>query len=791
MDQRYDPSKVEPEISALWEKEQTYKFHPESSKPVFSIDTPPPTVSGRLHLGHVFSYSQAEFMARFKRMAGYEVFYPFGLDNNGLPTELLVEKELGKTAEEMGRSQFVEAVRKTIKKYNEAYVRLFTRLGLSVDWTLLYETVNDEVQKISQTSFLELVKAGRAVRREAPVLFCPKCKTTVSQMELKDKKIKTKLVYVKFSDSLTIATTRPELLPACVAVFVNPSDSRYTGSVGKEVDVPLFGYKVKVIADSRVDPSYGTGAVMCCTFGDQTDIEWYKAYNLPLKMIVLENGKINHPVYGELGVKQAREKIVEDLTKAGLVAKTEEIEHSVNVHERCDTEIEFTVRKQWYIRYLDLKQQFLEQGDKINWYPGYMKVRYTNWVNGLQWDWNISRQRFFGVYFPVWYCVECGEPVFAKLEELPVDPTSRAPSEACRCGSSKFVPDYDVMDTWATSSLTPLINGRWGLDSKYMNKIYPMSLRTQAHDIISFWAFTTIVKSYLHTGTIPWKDIMISGHGLDPKGQPMHKSKGNIIYPEPYIEKYGADALRFWASSSTLGEDNSFQEKDVVSGSRLLNKLWNVARYVSLNCLGSTQPEPQAILDKWILNRLAETAEAATQFFERYDYYKARVKIEEFFWEFANDYLEFVKNRVYAGDQSSRRVMSWVLLNVVKMLAPYVPYITDYIYRKVYFETGELQNLGVSQDISVHTSAWPKNLKKYSEEAQTAQLIADSVREIRRIKHDNKLPLNENAGMVVIHSRYREQIEPYTDEIVGAIKVKSLRFDGVGETKGLISSFEP
>lgn len=784
----YNPALVEQEILKFWDTVNPCAFNAEGKEPVYSIDTPPPTVSGTLHLGHVFSYSQAEFMARYKRMRGYRVFYPFGLDNNGLPTELLIEKDLGVTAEELGRQKFVEAVRAGIKKYNDSYVALFKRLGLSVDWALLYETVSPEVQKVSQKSFLELLKIGRIYRREAPVLFCPKCRTTVSQMELKDKTLRTSLVHVRFSDKVTIATTRPELLPACVAVFVNPSDPRYKDVVGSELKVPLSGDTVKVYADSRVDPAYGTGAVMCCTFGDQTDIEWYKAYGLGLKMIVQGNGRLNHPRYGEIGIRAARERTIKDLQDNGYVVKLLDLEHAVNVHERCDTEVEFIVRKQWYVRYLDLKQEFLSQGDKINWYPAYMKVRYQNWVNGLQWDWNISRQRFFGVYFPVWYCKRCGEPVFAKDDQLPVNPFSDRPGRKCSCGGDEFEPETDVMDTWATSSLTPLINARWGLDDRYMGTVYPMSLRAQAHDIISFWAFTTIVKSYLHTGSIPWRDIMISGHGLDSKGQPMHKSKGNVVYPEQYIEKYGADALRFWASSSTLGEDNSFQEKEVVSGSRLVKKLWNVARYVNLNCRGSGRQESPRILDKWIVARLNMAVAEATKCFERYDYYKARVAIEGFFWEFANDYLEFVKNRVYEGDKSAKYTMSHVLLNILKLLAPFIPFVTEYIYREVYIKTGELRILGEDESESIHLSRWPSSFGVDESSMNTGEAVAAVIRDIRKLKHDNKIPLNEAISSATVRSDYQSKVSGYVDEISIAIKVEQLVFAESNGDPGVVIS---
>src|SRR5271157_1161579 len=530
MDSKYDHKLVENKIADFWAKDEIYKFKGKDRDRVFSIDTPPPTISGEIHLGHVMSYSQAEFIARYKRMRGFDVFYPFGLDDNGLPTELLIEKKFNTTAEFLGREKFVALVQKEIRSYVANYIQFFKSMGVSADWSLLYETISPEVQKVSQKSFLELCKMDRTYRKEAPVLYCPKCKTTVSQMELEDRSVKSKIVYVRFSDEVEIATTRAEFLPACVAIFVNPTDEKHKHLIGKKVNIPLFGQEVEVTGDEKVDPAFGTGVVMCCTFGDQTDMEWYKQYNLPLRMILDESGRMTHEFFRGMKIGEAREKVIAALKEGGYVTKEEDIEHSVNVHERCKTEIELIVKKQWYIRYLDLKGKFIELGRQVKWHPEFMIVRYENWVNGLKWDWSISRQRYFGIPFPVWYCRKCGEPKFAMEEDLPVDPLINKPEGTCaKCGGMEFDPETDVLDTWATSSLTPLINARWGLDEKYMDLIFPMSLRVQANDIISFWTFTTIVKSYLHKGTVPWDEIMVSGQGLDSKSKPMHKSAGNVV----------------------------------------------------------------------------------------------------------------------------------------------------------------------------------------------------------------------------------------------------------------------
>lgn len=761
MEDRYDPKELEQKIARYWKENETYKFHRKSKK-VYAIDTPPPTISGFIHVGHLFSYSQADFMARYKRMQGYSVFYPFGLDNNGLPTELLVEKQNNITAEYVGREKFVELVETTIKDYEKMYIELFKRFGISVDWDYYYTTIGKDTQKISQYSFMELYKMGRAYRKETPTIWCPKDKTALSQMELEDKNLKSKFIKIRFSPEVIIATTRPEMLPACVAIFVHPEDKKNSKLIGKKVKVPIFGQQVEIKADRRVNPEKGTGVVMCCTFGDLTDIEWYKAYNLPLKIIIDEKGQMLDPYFKGKKIRDARSFIIEELKSKGYVLEEKEIEHAVNVHERCKTEIEFIVKKQWYIRYLDMKEKLLELGNQLKWHPDYMKVRYENWVNGLQWDWAISRQRYFGIPFPVWYCKKCDEPMLPEKRDLPVNPLSNKPKAKCKCGSAEFIPEQDVLDTWATSSLTPLINLRWSLDDE-IKEIYPMSLRPQAHDIISFWLFTTVVKCYLHTGKLPWTDAMISGYGLDQHGRPIHKSAGNAIEPLPIAEKYGADALRYWASSARLGEDASFQEKDVITGSRLANKLWNVAKLVSKNKTESK--EVKNIMDKWILARLMEVIKQATAMFEEYNYSGAKRVIEEFFWFFCDNYLEFIKYRIYNNGESPNYALNTVFLSLLKMFAPFLPYLTEQIYLDLYKQD--------NKESSIHLSRWPEfDQKLYDKEIlQDGDKIQKAIAYIRQWKHSNGLALNAEINEITVENCPKGG----TKEIAGAMNIKKVK----------------
>jgi valyl-tRNA synthetase len=766
MDDRYIPREAEARIADFWDKKNIYRYKKDGRK-VYAIDTPPPTISGEIHVGHVYSYSQADFAARYKRMRGFSVFYPFGLDNNGLPTEILVEKQNKITAEYVGREKFISLVKTTIKDYEQKYVDIWKKVGISVDWDHFYTTISDDAQKISQYSFIELYKMGRAYQKETPTIWCTKERTALSQMELEDKMLKSEFVKIKFDEDIVIATTRPEMLPACVAIFVSPENENTKRFVGRKVKVPIFGHEVEVLEDRRVDPNKGTGMVMCCTFGDVTDIDWYKAYNLPLRIIIDEKGRMTHEYFAGKGIKEARAEIIEDLERKGYLLERKEIEHAVNVHERCKTEIEFIVKQQWYIRYLDIKDKLIELGRELNWYPSHMRVRYENWIRGLQWDWNISRQRYFGIPFPVWYCKACSSPILPDKDELPVNPLSSKPKKACpKCGSEEYLPEEDVMDTWATSSLTPLINSRWSLDNE-MAEVFPMSLRPQAHEIISFWLFTTVVKSYLHTGKLPWADAMISGHALDPKGKAMHKSLGNVTEPMPIIEKYGADALRYWASSAKLGEDATFQEKEIIAGSRLMNKLWNIAKFVEKNRDGPE--EITNVIDKWIVSKLREAERLATDMFEVYNYAGSKRTIEEFFWFFCDNYVEFIKYRIYNDDKSSNYTLNMVFLSVLKMLAPFMPYITEEIYTILYSDN----------DIkSIHIAEWPdyNKLDNYESESQVGDQVWKAVAYVRQWKHSNGMALNAELDELIVQNFPKEGER----DLRGSMNIKKIT-EGKGE----------
>ncbi len=745
-----------------WEKEKVYAFDLKSKKKIFSVDTPPPTVSGRMHIGHTFSYAQQDFIIRYKRMRGFNIFYPFGTDDNGLATERLIESMKNVKGSRMDRTEFIKLCLETLNEIRPEFVEDWKRLGVSADYNLFYSTINSHCRKISQKSFIDLYKAGREYQKEDATIWCPKCETAIAQVEMEDRELESTFndVIFKLEDGkdLIIATTRPELLSSCVAIFVHPDDVRYKYLAGRKARVPLFNYDVQILTDTRADPTKGTGAVMCCTFGDWTDVEWYKSHSLPLRISFTKDGRMSELAekYAGLSIKEARKKIIEDLKLNKLLVNQNYIKHNVNVHERCGIEIEILNSKQWFIRYLDLKDKFLDAGRKLNWHPSHMFNRYENWVKGLQWDWCISRQRFFGIPIPVWYCKKCSKVIVADEKQLPVDPLINKPLKKCECGSSEFIPERDVLDTWATSSLTPQIAA--ALLPKLYDKIYPMDLRPQAHDIIAFWLFNTVVKSQLHNNKNPWKDVVISGWALDPHGKKMSKSRGNVIEPQKVFDKFGADALRFWAASSKLGEDLPFQEKELVAGGRTVMKLLNAANFIFLNLKdykGETVQNLE-LIDKWLLAKLDLLIEECTEAFENYEYSKVKSETEKFFWHvFCDNYLEIVKDRLYNPDKrgnearkSAEFVLYHTFFDLIKLFASIMPFITEELYFRYYKNTLKKN--------SVHILQWPEKRGIGMEVLEAGDKFVDAVSFVRKEKTKKGKSLKEEIKILVCDEILRD-----------------------------------
>ena len=748
LDKKYNAQEKETKWLNYWKENKVYEFKPDNRK-VYSIDTPPPTVSGKIHIGHIFSYSQTEMIARYKRLRGYNIFYPFGFDDNGLPSERLVEKEQGKKASEIGREEFSKLCYATTDKYEEDFQELFSKMGVSTDWNIHYKTVSPSTIKVSQLSFLDLINKGHCYHKESPALWCNECLTSIAQAELETKTIATTFNYVNFKtvedgEEFTIATTRPELLPAIVCVFVNPEDKKNNHLIGKTASIPVVDLEVPIMADEKVAIDKGTGVVMCCTFGDQTDIEWWKKYNLPLKYIFTEDGKITNsvPNYGGLKIKEARKQIIEDLKKGGYIVKIEEIEHEVQTHERCGREVEYSVMNQWFIDIMNHKEDFIKIGNEIKWHPEHMHNRYDEWVNNIAWDWCISRQRYFGVPFPVWYCKDCGEPIFARKEDLPVNPLTQKPYvEKClKCGCTKFNPETDVMDTWATSSVTPLINMRYGDEENYESILKPMSLRTNASEIIRTWDFYTIVKSFYHFGQKPWNNVMISGFVMASKGEKISKSKGNSkVEPIDLITQYSADVIRYWAGSGRLGTDIVFSEETLLRGKKLINKIWNVSKFIEMHLTDYEDREfnDYEYIDKWILGSFQEMEKGFIKYLDEYEVGIALNTLEKFFWNFCDNYIEIVKHRLYRPEEfgdvprySGQKTIYTILYKLLQDFSIFFPFITEEIYQELF-----------KNQKSIHITEIKPLDFNFESEMKNGELIMNIISQARGEKTNNNVSL--------------------------------------------------
>jgi len=760
----YSPKESEPKWLKFWEKEKIYVFNPESKAEIYSVDTPPPTVSGRMHLGHSFSYSQQDFVARFQRMLGKNVLYPFGVDDNGLATERMIEKMKNVKGQFMPRQEFVKLCYTTVEEIRHDFVQDWKRIGVSADFNIFYSTINKHSQKISQRSFVQLHKMKRIYRKRAPFVWCPECQTAIAQVEMKDSERESKMVYMKFDTSLgeqiTIATTRPELLPACVAIHIHPDDKRYKKLIGAKAKIPFSNREVRITANKDVDMNFGSGIVYHCTYGDMDDVKWMEEFKIEPIEIMNKDGTLNEKAgrFKGLHVKKAREAVINALEEENRIAKIEPIKHVVNVHERCDTDIEILTTDQWFIRYLDLKDEFIKYGRKIKWYPEHMRTRYENWIKGLKWDWNISRQRHFGIPIPVWYCKKCSEIVVADEKQLPVDPLVGKPLHKCKCGSNEFVGEKDVLDTWATSSLTPDIAIELFEGKKIYNKLFPMSLRPQAHDIIANWLFNTVVKSYFHHKDIPWHTVMISGFTLDTYGKKMSKSKGNVIDPREMIAKYSADSLRFWAAGSRLGDDLPFQEKDLVTGSKFTTKIWNASKFTFMHLADYKGQKPQKLemMDRWILSKLSRVVKTATENFMDYEYSHTKLETETFFWHtFCDNYLEIIKDRLYNAEKRGKEArlsaqygLYQTLLTIIKLMAPIMPFITEELYQLYYKKHEKIK--------SIHLTKWP-DIKMIDGHAEhIGDFVVQVIEYARKQKSEKQLSLKAAISKLTIKSKIEE-----------------------------------
>lgn len=800
---KYKSQESEQKWSQQWDRDQVYRYQAQSTAPRYIIDTPPPTVSGSLHVGHVFSYTQTDILARFQRMQGKNVFYPIGWDDNGLPTERRVQnlygiscnpraphdpewepvelskKELEKQGKrEVSRENFLKACQKQTQIDEKKYEDLWKRLGLSYDWSQQYSTIDPHCQKVSQASFLDLFHNPKkyVYSSDAPTMWDTTFQTAVAQAEVEERKKGGHYHDIQFKTAggevFTISTTRPELLPACIAVVAHPDDERYQHLFGQKAITPLFKAEVEIMPSEHADPEKGTGILMVCTFGDTADVDFWKQQDLPLKQIIGRSGKLIEVQFGQgvfqsqaadkaqdyynqlvgLYAKQARKKVADFLKESGdLVGDPKPTEQMAKFYEKGDEPLEFISTRQWFVKILDHKEMLIEQGRKVKWQPEHMFKRYQIWVEGLNQDWCISRQRFFGVPFPVWYPLDqSGEPLYdqpivARMDQLPVDPQAMAPEgyrEDQRGLPGGFIGDPDVMDTWATSSVTPQINSHWSVDKNRHAQLFPADLRPQAHEIIRTWAFYTIVKAAYHHQEIPWKNIAISGWVVNPDRKKMSKSKGNTVTPEELIETYSSDALRYWAGKAKLGQDTIYDENVFKIGQRLTTKLFNVSKFVLMQ-LENEQGEREKFgadlitekIDQNWKNYIDLVTFQATQDLENYRYAHALSLIESAFWRFCDFYVELVKSRAYQlknsqQGQSACATLSYSLEIFLKLFAPYMPFITEEIYAGS-FSKGE----------SLHQSSWPKINETPGYNAEVLELAEKVLNEIRGAKSNAKKSL--------------------------------------------------
>lgn len=775
LDKKYDFKEKEAKWLKYWEDKEIYKFK-KSEKPVYSVDTPPPTISGKLHIGHVFSYTETEIIARYKHLRGYNVFYPFGFDNNGLPTERLVEKDLGIKAYDTPAEEFRIKCDEVSTKYKEEFKLLFKKLGASMDWSKTYATINPEVVKLSQLSFLDLYKKGYAYQAEKPVIWCPNCRTTIAQAELDNKTLDSTFNTLEFKteegEKFEIATTRPELLPAIAAILVNPEDDKHKHLIGKKAVIPIVDKAVPIIADENAKMDKGTGVVMCCTFGDSVDVMWQEKYNLPINIIIDEAGRIIEGKYQGLKVKEAREAILEDLDKLGVLKNRESITHDVAVHERCSKEIEYLVKKEWFINVIDHKEDFIKMGNKIKWYPTYMKKRYEEWVNNLAWDWCISRQRYIGVPFPVWYDEE-GNVLLPNEESLPLDPrTDEVPKEVRDKAKGKIIGETDVMDTWATSAISPVINNK----NMGNDEFIPMTLRSNASDIIRTWDFYTIVKAFFHYNSIPWENVMVSGFVMASKGEKVSKSKGNSkLEPLNLVDEYGADVIRYWAASGRLGTDISFSDKTLNQGKKLINKLWNVSKFVQmmLNGFEDKPFEDYAYFDTYIINEYNKMLEKYISYFDSYELGLAYLELEKFFWNFCDNYIEIVKHPLYRPEEfkegrkySGQKTLYLILLNMLKLFHPYFPFITEEIYQDIYKFKDSIYNEEIDD----------LNIKLKENEGK---ILINLISDIRGFKTKNNVSLKSEIASIKLKLNNKLiEDDTYLEDLKAALNIKEFIISG-------------
>lgn len=750
---QYDWRESEPKWQTKWKEWEIYRFDPKSKKEVFSIDNPPRYASGALHLGHAYGYTVIDFAARYKRLKGFNVFFPLCFDVNGTPVEVRVEKVNGIKASDIPRQEFIRMCSEFAEKHIGEMTRQFEILGESMDPSIYYQTDAEYYRRLTQISFLRMFKKGLVYKGHFPVNWCTRCGTALADAEVDYEHRTTKLNYINFREvesgkQVQIATTRPELLCTCLLVAVHPEDASRAHLLGKTLETPVFGRRVKVVADPKVDPSFGTGIVMICSIGDKDDLEWIMKYELPLEKGIDEEGRMTSLAgkYAGMTVADARKAIIEDMASNGTLVRQEPLDQNIGTCWRCHTPIEFLKVPQWFIKSVEFKEKVLEMIDRIVWKPEFMKIRIQDWVNSLAWDWVISRQRYFATAIPLWECEDCGKVLLAEEGQCYVDPTATPPRvERCDVCGGRYVGSKDVFDTWMDSSISPLYNTFWERDEKMFKRLYPMSLRPQSHDIIRTWAYYTILREMLLLDEKPWNEVMIHGFIMAPDGRPMHASAGNTIDPMPLLEKYGGDAMRYYAATCALGMDHAFKEQELVRGNRLATKTWNVMRLVGTACKTKPRkPKKMHPVDAWILSRFGQLVREVEARNEEYQFDRSMALLQDFLWhEFADHYVEIVKHRAYSEkDEGARYSLYTVGLGLLKMMSVFLPHVAEDAYQSNFkrFE----------KPISIHVAGWPEAPARDEDSEKQGEAAKETVAAVRAWKASKGLSLNAEIGRVEV-----------------------------------------
>lgn len=809
----YDHELVESKWLAQWAP-TLYSYAGGVTKARFIIDTPPPYPTGSFHLGNALNWCYIDFIARYKRMRGYDVLFPQGWDCHGLPTEVKVETMYSLTKNQIPRHEF-RGLCESLTHENIALMKsTMQRMAFSIDWSHEFVTMNKSYYTKTQKSFLQMFREGLIYKSEHPVNWCPRCETAIAFAEVEYEARSTDLYYVHFqgedADTVKIATTRPELLGACVAVAVHPNDKRLSHLIGSIVRVPLYNDKVPVIADEAVDPAFGTGVVMICTFGDKQDVRWWIKHDLPLKKVIGKDGHIIDSRYGGLTIREAKERIVGDLLKGEYVYRQELVEQNVGYHDRCGTPIEILSESQWFVR-ID-KTAIKRRASQIDWIPSYALGRLNDWTESVEWDWCISRQRIFATPIPVWYCNGCKQMMVAKEGWLPVDPTMDTPSEPCECGSRSFTPETDVLDTWMDSSISALSVAGWPDESKFA-KQFPTQLRPQGHDIIRTWAFYSILRSDALVGKPPWECVVVNGMVLGEDSQKMSKSLGNIIAPERVIKEYGTDALRQWAAiGGSTGSDVAFNTNDLVAASRFLTKLWNVFRFSMIHVTNyEGNPViygPENPVEIWLLSRLQDLVESVTVSMDKFAFDDALKEIRTFVWNaLADNYIEAAKGRLYDKDEYGIAALYRTLHTIARVLAPFCPFFSEELFSR-------LNN----NKESVHIQRWPSckiillseaerpmlqasrageldNVLIAGTEAEFAaarhigELVTNIISSVRHYKSARRMPLNARLEGLDVYSQH--DLSSGICDISSALNADARFVQGSSEVREEITEIKP